>query len=540
MVHVQEQGHDAGQRQGVGGQHGDSRHEPLRLVEPPYRDSGEGERGPEEAVSELALSVLQQGRDDARGELTHRQLHGDGGDRQDQGRQRHHGGRYGAEERADGRRVPGDRWGSPAWVPTRDSKASRPTDSRTAAHTQTRGTTHSAERSQRRILLCRMIAAGSPAPTCQSPPSGRLSNFLLDKSPTRGNDSGSRRVRGVDQGREGLDRRSPGKGEVRRGRRGTASGHDTAARVRLRMPTDVPGHSRARPRHEESSHDEEARVCRRGGRRRRRHVRAAPSAQAAARDGICESGEFCLYYNSDHAGSVSDFTTSITDYGASQPECYEFKGAGAGKGQCVKNNAASVWNRTSGSGHRLLQQRLRRRHPDLRLRGQGQPQRHAQERERGPPFGGGKSPNVDMSDALYRRRRRSASPPLRRLRDHAGPSRGHRLRPGQRRRCNALLSGTVTNMVEGGTGLSTIAVYNASLDKTIIYLHTDPRSASTGDTSARGRRSPSRTARGPAAQRTRTSRCAPVARRRGQERRRPRAGQPEPESFWMARGYNVR
>ena len=78
-------------------------------------------------------------------------------------------------------------------------------------------------------------------------------------------------------------------------------------------------------------------------------VTTAPSAQAAARDGICQSGEFCLYYNSDHAGSVSDFTTSISDYGASQPECYEFKGAGAGQGQCVKNNAASVWNRTSGS-----------------------------------------------------------------------------------------------------------------------------------------------------------------------------------------------
>ena len=74
----------------------------------------------------------------------------------------------------------------------------------------------------------------------------------------------------------------------------------------------------------------------------------APPAQAAARDGICQSGEFCLYYNSDHAGSVSDFTGSIDDYGASQPDCYEFKGAGAGNGQCVKNNTASVWNRTGG------------------------------------------------------------------------------------------------------------------------------------------------------------------------------------------------
>ncbi|WP_318836044.1 peptidase inhibitor family I36 protein, partial [Janibacter melonis] len=76
-------------------------------------------------------------------------------------------------------------------------------------------------------------------------------------------------------------------------------------------------------------------------------VVAAPTAQAAGRDGTCQSGEFCYYYNSGQAGSVSDFTTSIGDYGTSQPGCYDFKGAGAGKGVCVKNNAASVWNRTS-------------------------------------------------------------------------------------------------------------------------------------------------------------------------------------------------
>jgi surface antigen len=70
-------------------------------------------------------------------------------------------------------------------------------------------------------------------------------------------------------------------------------------------------------------------------------------ALAASRDGRCDSGEFCLYYNSNQAGSVSDFTGSIDNYGATQPSCYEFKGAGNGRGLCVKNNAASVWNRTS-------------------------------------------------------------------------------------------------------------------------------------------------------------------------------------------------
>ena len=73
----------------------------------------------------------------------------------------------------------------------------------------------------------------------------------------------------------------------------------------------------------------------------------ATPALAASRDGVCNSGEFCYYYNSGEAGSISDFTGSIGDYGTTQPSCYDFKGSGNGKGVCVKNNAASVWNRTS-------------------------------------------------------------------------------------------------------------------------------------------------------------------------------------------------
>jgi peptidoglycan hydrolase-like amidase len=75
-------------------------------------------------------------------------------------------------------------------------------------------------------------------------------------------------------------------------------------------------------------------------------VLAAPAA-AAGRDGVCNSGEFCYYFNSGEAGSISDFTDSLDDYGTTQPSCYEFKGSGTGQGVCVKNNAASVWNRTS-------------------------------------------------------------------------------------------------------------------------------------------------------------------------------------------------
>ncbi|GIF08403.1 peptidase inhibitor family I36 protein [Actinoplanes siamensis] len=70
-------------------------------------------------------------------------------------------------------------------------------------------------------------------------------------------------------------------------------------------------------------------------------------ASAASRDGACDSGEFCYYYNSNEEGSISDFTDSLEDYGTTQPSCYEFKGEGNGQGVCVKNNAASVWNRTA-------------------------------------------------------------------------------------------------------------------------------------------------------------------------------------------------
>ena len=74
---------------------------------------------------------------------------------------------------------------------------------------------------------------------------------------------------------------------------------------------------------------------------------AGPASAATPRNGVCESGEFCLYWGLYQTDSVSDFNTSIPNYGASQPTCYDFRGPGLGKGECVKNNAMSVWNRTS-------------------------------------------------------------------------------------------------------------------------------------------------------------------------------------------------
>ena len=73
---------------------------------------------------------------------------------------------------------------------------------------------------------------------------------------------------------------------------------------------------------------------------------AAERVGAAERNGVCDAGEVCFYYNTDGHGSIADFNGSIPNYGGSQPNCYEFRGAGNGQGKCVKNNAAAVWNRT--------------------------------------------------------------------------------------------------------------------------------------------------------------------------------------------------
>ncbi|WP_204284814.1 hypothetical protein, partial [Microbispora amethystogenes] len=37
----------------------------------------------------------------------------------------------------------------------------------------------------------------------------------------------------------------------------------------------------------------------------------ASPASAATRNGVCEAGEFCYYFNSGTKGSLSDFTGSV-------------------------------------------------------------------------------------------------------------------------------------------------------------------------------------------------------------------------------------
>lgn len=70
-------------------------------------------------------------------------------------------------------------------------------------------------------------------------------------------------------------------------------------------------------------------------------VATPQSATAAtARNGVCETGEVCLYYHSDYTGSMVDLAGDVRDYAG-----ITFVSSGDGRGQAVKNNTASVRNK---------------------------------------------------------------------------------------------------------------------------------------------------------------------------------------------------
>lgn len=60
-------------------------------------------------------------------------------------------------------------------------------------------------------------------------------------------------------------------------------------------------------------------------------------AQARSYDGFCESGEVCLYWGGNYYGGVADFVNDIYNY-----KSFRFKGSGAGVGQSLNDNSASV------------------------------------------------------------------------------------------------------------------------------------------------------------------------------------------------------
>ncbi|GAA2437724.1 hypothetical protein GCM10010191_60880 [Actinomadura vinacea] len=112
---------------------------------------------------------------------------------------------------------------------------------------------------------------------------------------------------------------------------------------------------------------------------------------------------------------------------------------------------------------------------------------------------------------------------------------------------HALVGGKIIYIARGRTGrsgLSTISIYNASLNKTVIYLHTAPRSSlRVGRTINRGQIIADESWHGVS---RRSSAHTHVEMRLGRRTHAaksvgdPRLDNPNPASFWNSQGYNVR
>ena len=221
-------------------------------------------------------------------------------------------------------------------------------------------------------------------------------------------------------------------------------------------------------------------------------VATISSAQAATlRNGVCETGEFCYYYNSDFAGSVSDHGAQLADYGSTTPSCYTFRTAGkAGYGKCVKNNAASVFNRTSKTIRVYYNSNFGGKYVDIaagtrrNLAGTGL---YNQNASHGPKPS---TSTVRISYGIYRATGGYITAGFDGYVNTPGRHEGIDIRKEISSPVKALIPGKVVRLTRGYTGssgLSQIAVYNATLNKTVVYLHTKPLdSLAVGQTVSRG------------------------------------------------------
>jgi murein DD-endopeptidase MepM/ murein hydrolase activator NlpD len=270
---------------------------------------------------------------------------------------------------------------------------------------------------------------------------------------------------------------------------------------------------------------------------------AAPAQAATARNGVCESGEFCLYYNSDTSGSLSDFAGSISDYGSSSG-CYKFVSAGAGQGQCVKNNAASAWNRTGryvtvfyNSGYSGPIDNFSPG-ADANLRA------YLKNENAAHLIGVSGDATDNLEYAVYHTSSANITAYFDGYTTTSGRHEGVDIAHTVGANVYAPVSGTVVRMTEGSRGsggLSTLAVYNSSLDRTLVYLHLDP-TVGVGATISVGEKVGVEDWRGVSSSggahthiEMRTGRQTAAAPSVGD----PTLTNPNPTSFWTARGYNI-
>ncbi|GLW65197.1 hypothetical protein Arub01_34410 [Actinomadura rubrobrunea] len=273
-------------------------------------------------------------------------------------------------------------------------------------------------------------------------------------------------------------------------------------------------------------------------------VLASP-ASAAARDGKCDSGEFCYYYNSNNQGSVSDFTGSVANYGTSQPSCYDFKGPGNGKGQCIKNNAASVWNRSSKTVRVYYNSNYGGAYQDFKPGAKGNLNATLKNQNASHEFA--PSSRVNMSYALYKASGGRVTCGFDGYTSTPGRHEGIDIARSIGSDVHALVAGEIIYIARGSTGgggLSTISIYNSSLNKTVIYLHTAPLSSlRVGQKIKRGQVIADESWRGIS---SKSAAHTHVEMRPGRQTHAaksvndPHLDNPNPTSFWHSQGYNVR
>ncbi|MFI0421033.1 peptidase inhibitor family I36 protein [Spongiactinospora sp. 9N601] len=275
-------------------------------------------------------------------------------------------------------------------------------------------------------------------------------------------------------------------------------------------------------------------------------ITAAP-ASAAGRDGVCQSGEFCYYFNSNNKGSVSDFTGSVGDYATKQPSCYDFKGPGNGKGKCIKNSAASAWNRSNKTVRVYFNSNYGGTYQDFKPGAKANLIPALKNQNASHEFGPSSSSRVNMSYALYRPSSGRLTCPFDGYDSTPGRHEGIDFARGVGATVRNLMQGTVINVARGangGSGLSTIAIYNSSLNKTVIYLHTAPVSSlRVGQVVRPGQVIATEAWRGIS---SKSAAHTHVEMRPGRQTRAAKSvgdshlQNPNPNAFWRARGYNVR
>ncbi|MGH3735045.1 MAG: peptidase inhibitor family I36 protein [Micromonosporaceae bacterium] len=270
-------------------------------------------------------------------------------------------------------------------------------------------------------------------------------------------------------------------------------------------------------------------------------IAAPPALAATAGNGVCESGEFCLYYNSDNQGSLRDFSGSVSNYGTGTG-CIKYVSSGSGRGQCVKNNAASAWNRRSYPVTVFFKSSYSGAIDNFSPGGKGNLRPALKNENAGHRFG--LSGNTNLEYGLYKSSGAHITAYFDGYLNTAGRHEGVDIARYVGAPVYSLISGRVVRKTEGyrgGSGLSTLAIYNSSLNVTIVYLHLNP-GVGVGTTVSKGQKVGVEDWRGISSSGAahthfeyRPGYHTAAAKSVGDYT----LENPIPTNFWMARGYNI-